>query len=329
VVANKVQDTIPSHRLSVAPMMDWTDRHFRWLMRHITRETLLYTEMVTTGAILRSKDRDRYLAFSPLEGPIALQLGGDDPKALADCALIGEEYGYNEINLNVGCPSDRVKSGSFGACLMKEPALVADMVNAMKASTRLPVTVKHRIGVNGKESLEDLIQFVETISQAGVDGIIIHARIAILEGLSPAENRKIPPLRYSDVYEVKRFFPNLPVVINGGITNFEDAKQHLAHVDGVMLGRAAYENPYLFANADSIFFEKEDQKLSRADVLRHLKEYCKGMESQGVKLHHVMRHALGLYHGQHGARAFRRFFSEKMHAVSANVSLIDMFLGKG
>lgn len=317
---------IPSYRLSIAPMMDWTDRHYRYFMRLLTKRTLLYTEMVTTGAILRSDRRERFLAYSPEELPLALQLGGDDPVALAACARIGEDYGYSEINLNVGCPSDRVQSGSFGACLMREPNRVAEMVASCKKATALPVTVKHRIGIDGKESLDELLHFVKTIRDAGVDRIIIHARIAILTGLSPAENRKVPPLRYADVYTVKDQFPDLPVMINGGISDFFSARKHLTTVDGVMIGRAAYENPYLFATADSEFFSEKDPIISREEVLLRLAEYLVKMNPMGTKVHHVMRHVLGLYHGRHGARTFRRFFSEQMHSASANESLIHSFL---
>ncbi len=325
-----MKDTvIPAYRLSIAPMMDWTDRHYRYFMRLITKRTLLYTEMVTTGAILRSENRDRFLAYSPEELPLALQLGGDDPIALAECSRIGEGYGYSEINLNVGCPSDRVQSGSFGACLMREPNRVAEMVSSCKKATSLPVTVKHRIGIDGKESLDDLLHFVHTIKDAGVDRIIIHARIAILEGLSPAENRKVPPLRYADVYEVKAQFPELPTIINGGILDFSSAQKQLDSVDGVMIGRAAYDNPYLFASADSEFYSEKDPGLSREDVLMELANYIARMDTLGTKVHHVMRHVLGLYHGRHGARAYRRFFSENMHKKDANHRLINEFLRSG
>jgi tRNA-dihydrouridine synthase A len=317
---------IPDYRLCIAPMMDCTDRHYRYFMRLLTKRTLLYTEMVTTGAILRGENRDRFLAFSAEEHPLALQLGGDDPIALAECSRIGEEYGYTEINLNVGCPSDRVQSGAFGACLMRDPDRVADMVAKCKVATTLPVTVKHRIGVNGKESLQDLLHFVKTIQRAGVDRVIIHARIAILEGLSPAENRNVPPLRYQDVYEVKMAFPSLPVVINGGINNFNDSHDQLNHVDGVMIGRAAYENPYMFSTADSEFYGDKDPGIPREEVLFRLQEYLGQREVYGTKIHHVMRHALGLYHARHGARAYRRFFSENMNKPNADHKIIDTFL---
>ncbi len=318
----------PNHRLSVAPMMDWTDRHYRYFMRLITKKTLLYTEMVTTGAILRGKNRDRYLKFSKEEFPLALQLGGDDPNDLAECAKIGEGYGYSEINLNVGCPSDRVQNGSFGACLMKEPDKVARLVSAMKSSTTLPITVKHRIGVNGKESLEDLLHFVKSIRSAGVDRIIIHARIAILEGLSPAENRTVPPLRYNDVYAVKEEFPELSVTINGGIKSLEDSGKELSRVDGVMIGRAAYENPYLFADADSLFWNTPSPGFSRLEVLERLKDYLQEMEKEKVRPHSILRHTLGLYHGNPGARFYRRFLSENMHKPNANYTIIDELIGK-
>ncbi|TGL63038.1 tRNA dihydrouridine(20/20a) synthase DusA [Leptospira ognonensis] len=317
---------IPAYRMSIAPMMDWTDRHYRYFMRLLTKRTLLYTEMVTTGAILRNDRREQFLSYSPEELPLALQLGGDDPVALAECAQIGEDYGYSEINLNVGCPSDRVQSGSFGACLMREPNRVAEMVSSCKKATSLPVTVKHRIGIDGKDSLDDLLHFVHTIKDAGVDRIIIHARIAILEGLSPAENRKVPPLRYADVYEVKKQFPELPIIINGGILDFQSAHKHMLSVDAVMIGRAAYDNPYLFASADSEFYSEKDPGLSREDVLMELANYIARMDTLGTKVHHVMRHVLGLYHGRHGARAFRRFFSEKMHGSNVDSNLIQNFL---
>ncbi|BDA77939.1 tRNA-dihydrouridine(20/20a) synthase [Leptospira kobayashii] len=318
----------PNHRLSVAPMMDWTDRHYRYFMRLITKKTLLYTEMVTTGAILRGKNRDRYLKFSQEEFPLALQLGGDDPNDLAECAKIGEDYGYSEINLNVGCPSDRVQNGSFGACLMKEPDKVARLVSAMKSSTRLPITVKHRIGVNGKESLEDLLYFVRSIRSAGVDRIIIHARIAILEGLSPAENRTIPPLRYNDVYAVKDEFPDLSVSINGGIKSLEETSKELSRVDGVMIGRAAYENPFLFANADSLLWDTPSPGFSRLEILQRLKDYLQEMGKEKIRPHSILRHTLGLYHGNPGARFYRRFLSENMHKPNTNYTIIDELIGK-
>ncbi|TGM85348.1 tRNA dihydrouridine(20/20a) synthase DusA [Leptospira bouyouniensis] len=319
---------VPSHRVSVAPMMDWTDRHFRFFLRLISKHTLLYTEMVTTGAILRGKDNHRHLDFSKEEHPVALQLGGDSPKALAECANIGENYGYDEINLNVGCPSDKVQSGSFGACIMKEPELVAEMVSSCKTKVKIPVTVKHRIGVNGKESYEDLYHFVSKINEAGVDHIIVHARIAILEGLSPKENRTIPPLRYDDVYRLKNDFPNLPITINGGIKTHSEIDNHLTKVDGVMIGRAAYDNPFLFADVDSLYFGSKEILPTRERVLKEMIPYLKSFRLGGGKVHHVLRHILGLYHGEKGAKEFRKFLTDRMHLPGANESILEDYLAR-
>ncbi|MCW7482586.1 tRNA dihydrouridine(20/20a) synthase DusA [Leptospira kanakyensis] len=318
--------SVPSYRISVAPMMDWTDRHFRFFIRLISKHTLLYTEMVTTGAILRGKDNHRYLDFSKEENPIALQLGGDSPVALAECAKIGEGYGYDEINLNVGCPSDRVQSGSFGACLMKEPDLVAEMVSACKAKVKIPVTVKHRIGVNGKETYEDLHSFVSKIKEAGADHSIVHARIAILEGLSPKENRTVPPLRYEDVYRLKEEFPDLPITINGGIKTHAEIKEHLTKVDGVMMGRAAYDNPFLFHEVDQLYYGSKKNLPSREEVLKELISYIRlTLEKEG-KVHHILRHILGLYFGEKGAREYRKFLTDRMHTTGANESILEDYL---
>ncbi|TGL67439.1 tRNA dihydrouridine(20/20a) synthase DusA [Leptospira jelokensis] len=317
---------VPSYRISVAPMMDWTDRHFRFFMRLISKRALLYTEMVTTGAILRGKDNHRYLDFSNEEHPVALQLGGDSPKALADCAKIGEDYGYDEINLNVGCPSDKVQSGSFGARLMKEPNLVAEMVSFCKAKVKIPVTVKHRIGVDGKESYEDLHHFVSKIKGAGVDHIIVHARIAILEGLSPKENRTVPPLRYADVYRLKKDFPDLPITINGGIKTHAEIADHLTKVDGVMVGRAAYDNPFLFAGVDSLYFGSKETPPTRESVLQEMIPYLRSFRMGGGKTHHVLRHILGLYHGEKGAKEFRKFLTDRMHLSGANESILEDYV---
>lgn len=317
---------VPFSRISVAPMMDWTDRHFRFFMRLISKHTLLYTEMVTTGAILHGKDNHRYLDFSKEEHPIALQLGGDSPIALAECAKIGEDYGYDEINLNVGCPSDRVQSGSFGACLMKEPDLVADMVTACKSQVKVPVTVKHRIGVNGKESYEDLYQFVSKINAAGVDQIIVHARIAILEGLSPKENRTIPPLRYEDVYSLKKDFPDLSIVINGGIKTHAEIGDHLTKVDGVMIGRAAYDNPFLFQDVDVLYYGSESPARLREEVLSELVPYVHSVLEKEGKIHYILRHILGLYHGERGAREYRKFLTDRMHNDGVTESILKDYL---
>ncbi|MCX7998230.1 MAG: tRNA dihydrouridine(20/20a) synthase DusA [Leptospiraceae bacterium] len=298
--------------LSIAPMMEWTDRHFRYFMRFITKHTLLYTEMITAKAILNG-DINKLLSFSKEELPVSLQLGGDNPKELAKSAKIGEDFGYSEINLNVGCPSEKVKEGRFGACLMAYPKLVAECISEIKSNVKLPVTVKHRIGINGLESYENLAHFVSIVSTSACDRFVVHARIAILEGLSPEENRNIPPLRYEDVYKLKQDFPHLTIEINGGIRTLEDVQKHLRYVDGVMIGRAAYENPYLFAQADEIFFHDQKNPLTREEVLEAMLPYLEEHQKQGGKLHHVMRHVLGLYYSQPYGKKFRRFVTENMY----------------
>ncbi|TGJ98791.1 tRNA dihydrouridine(20/20a) synthase DusA [Leptospira langatensis] len=308
--------------VSVAPMMDWTDRHFRYFLRLITRHSLLYTEMVTTGAILRG-DQDRHLLFSPEEAPLSLQLGGDNPKALAECASIGEGYGYSEINLNVGCPSDKVQEGNFGACLMKDPDRVADCISEMDSKTSLPITVKSRIGVRGKESLEDLSEFVRKVSQAGAKRITIHARIAILEGLSPAQNRSVPPLRYEDVYEIKRRYPDLVIELNGGVKTLEDIASHLTRVDGVMIGRAAYENPFLFTNVDRLFFGSSARDITRREIFLSMQEYLSKKTEQGEKPSRILKHLLGAFHEIRGARSYRRILTEKMHSNPGPTLLLE------
>jgi tRNA-dihydrouridine synthase A len=284
-----------SHRLCVAPMMDWTDRHCRYFLRQVSSRARLYTEMITTGALLHG-NVERHLAFSAAEHPVALQLGGSEPAELAHCARLGEAYGYDEINLNIGCPSERVQKGAFGACLMAEPELVADCVAAIGSAVSIPVTVKHRIGIDRVEEYSFLRNFVSGVAAAGCRTFIVHARNAILKGLSPKENREIPPLKYDYVYRLKDDFPQLEIVINGGITTWVEITNHLAYADGVMLGRAAYHNPWLLADAGR----------SRADVVRAMYEYAKGVES----LRHVTRHMLGLYHGHKKARLWRRMLSD-------------------
>ncbi|MEZ4463384.1 MAG: tRNA dihydrouridine(20/20a) synthase DusA [bacterium] len=291
--------------LSVAPMMDRTDRHFRVLVRLISQHTLLYTEMVTTGALLRG-DVERHLGFDPREHPIALQLGGDDPAALAACARLAEARGYDEVNLNVGCPSDRVQQGRFGACLMREPAQVAACVEAMRAATSLPVTVKHRIGVDELDAYDDMRRFVDVVAAAGCARFSVHARKAWLSGLSPRENRTVPPLRYADVYRLKAERPELAIEINGGITTLAEAEAHLALVDAVMIGRAAYDDPWLFAEADARVFGRPGPVRTRADVVRAMAAYAEGWLSGGGRLHHVTRHMLGLFAGVPGGRRFRQ-----------------------
>jgi len=292
-------------RFSVAPMMEWTDRHCRFFHRLLTRRALLYTEMLTTGAVLHG-DRARRLRYDPAENPLALQLGGADPQALAACARIGAGLGFGEINLNAGCPSDRVQDGRFGACLMAEPALVGDAVAAMKAAVSVPVTVKCRIGIDEQDPEEALEIFAGTVEQAGVDALIVHARKAWLKGLSPKENREVPPLDYARVYRLKAAHPRLPIVLNGGIAGIEEALGHLAHVDGVMIGRAAYQEPWRLLAVDPIFFGEEPRFASPRDAAMALIPYIERELEQGARLHSITRHLHGLFRGVPGARAYRR-----------------------
>jgi len=302
--------TAPDRRLSVAPMMDWTDRHCRFFLRLISRRTLLYTEMVPSGAILHG-DRERFLAFDPAEQPVALQVGGADPAELADCARLAAERGYAEINLNVGCPSDRVQRGRFGACLMAEPALVADCVAAMIAAAPIPVTVKTRIGIDDRDDFADLAGFLRRVADAGCRSVAIHARKAWLSGLSPKENREVPPLDYARVYRAKAAFPELEVVLNGGVRSLDDAAAHLARgVDGIMIGRAAYQGPYILAEADRRIFGAGQAAPSRERVVAALLPYVAAQTERGVPLRVLTRHVLGLFNGLPGARAWRRHLSE-------------------
>ncbi len=298
-----------SSPLAVAPMMDWTDRHERSFLRAISRHVRLYTEMVTTGAILHGP-RDRLLAFDPAEHPVALQLGGSDPAALAECARIGADVGYDEINLNCGCPSDRVQSGRFGACLMAEPALVAESVAAMRATVDVPVTVKHRIAIDDMPEWETLVGFVDTVAAAGCERFAVHARKAWLEGLSPRENREVPPLHHDLVHRLKAERPDLHITINGGIETLDQAAAHLAHVDGVMLGRAAYQNPYMLADADRRFFDPDAPVKTRHDIVEAYLPYIEREIAAGAPLIAMTRHILGLFNGVRGARAWRRYLSE-------------------
>ncbi len=308
-------------RLSIAPMMDWTDRHDRYFLRLITRRTRLYTEMVTTGAVIHG-DRDHLLGFDVSEHPVALQLGGSDPGDLARAAAIGADRGYDEINLNVGCPSDRVQSGRFGACLMAEPDLVADCVAAMRAAVTIPVTVKHRIGIDRQDSYDELVQFVGTVAAAGCGVFIVHARKAWLQGLSPKQNREVPPLDYAVVHRLKADFPELAFVINGGIQNLDAAGNQLQRVDGVMLGRAAYQNPYLLAQVDRRFFGDSHPVPSRHQVVAELLPYIERHLQSGGKLKHVTRHILGLFQGCPGARAWRRQLSEQAYRDGAGPEVV-------
>lgn len=311
----------PPHTLSVAPMMDWTDRHCRVFHRTLTRRTLLYTEMVTTGAILHG-DRERHLGFTGIEHPLALQLGGSDPSALAECARIAEDWGYDEVNLNCGCPSDRVQSGAFGACLMATPDVVARAVEAMRGATRLPVTVKHRIGIDDLDSYEHLTRFVSTVAAAGCETFIVHARKAWLSGLSPKENREIPPLRYEIVQQLGADFPGLTVVLNGGVLSLEAARDHLTWADGVMIGRAAYQEPYLLATADRDVFGEDGTPLTRREAIEAYLPYVAAQLEAGQPLNRMMKHTLGLFAGQPGARHWKRTLSEEGHSPGAGLDVV-------
>ena len=301
-------------------MMDWTDRHCRFFLRLITRHAWLYTEMVTTGALLHG-DVPRHLDFDPAEHPVALQLGGSDPAALAQCATLGERWGYDEINLNVGCPSERVQTGSFGACLMAEPELVAECVRAMRDAVAIPVTVKHRLGLDRNEDYGFVRDFVGTVAEAGCELFIVHARNAVLKGLSPKENREVPPLRYDVVHRLKRDFPALTIVTNGGLARWDAIDRELACVDGVMLGRAAYHDPWQLAQADWRAYGDEAPGRSRADVLRALMPYAQAQLQRGVALRAIACHVLGLYHGQSGGRRFRQILSDSIKLKDAGPEL--------
>jgi tRNA-dihydrouridine synthase A len=307
--------------LSVAPMMERTDRHFRFLMRRISRHTLLYTEMVTTHAILFGK-RDVLLAYHPEEHPLALQLGGDDPAQLAECAKIAEDLGYDEVNLNCGCPSDRVQSGSFGACLMARPERVADAVAAMRARVAIPVTVKHRIGIDDLDRYEDMLRFVDVVAAAGCDRFSVHARKAWLKGLSPKENRSIPPLRYPEVHRLKRERPHLVVELNGGILALDAAARELEHVDAVMIGRAAYDTPMIFAEADRRFFDPGASVPTVEAVVEGMYGYVERELLAGRRLHAVSRHMLGLFAGRPGTRAFKRHIATHAPREGAGVEVL-------
>ena len=312
-----------AHRFSVAPMMDWTDSPCRVLHRCLTRHALLYTEMVTAEAVLHG-DRARLLGFDASEHPVALQLGGSDPGKLAQASRIAAEFGYDEINLNVGCPSDRVQSGRFGACLMREPTLVAECVAAMRAAVSIPVTVKCRIGVDDQDPEQSLRTLIDACALAGVDTFAVHARKAWLEGLSPKENRDVPPLDYDLVYRVKRERPGLTIAINGGIETLEQAEAHLAHVDGVMLGRTAYHSPALLAQVDARFFGSDAVDLDTA--VQHYLDYVERALAQGARLHHLVKPMLGLFNGRPGARLFRRHLSEEGVHHDAGIEVLHAAL---
>lgn len=316
---------LPPRRVSVAPMMNWTDRHCRHFLRQISRHTWLYTEMVTTGAILRG-DTQRFLRFDAAEHPVALQLGGSDPADLAASARIGEDFGYDEINLNVGCPSDRVQSGRFGACLMAEPQLVADCVAAMRAAVRIPVTVKTRIGIDDRDSYEHLHDFVTRVAEAGCETLIVHARKAWLKGLSPKENREVPPLRYDVVAQLKQDFPHLEVIINGGVKTLDVMEEQLNVLDGVMIGREAYSNPYLLAEVDRRFYGADTPIPARETIVAAQRDYIADELAAGTPLGSITRHMLGLFQGQPGARRWRRVLSERAPRRGAGLEVLDAAL---
>jgi tRNA-dihydrouridine synthase A len=300
-----------THRLCVAPMMDWTDRHCRYFLRQVSSSAQLYTEMITTGALIHG-DLPRHLDFSAEEHPVALQLGGSEPQELAHCAKLGEKWGYDEINLNIGCPSERVQRGAFGACLMAEPELVADCVRAIGQAVRIPVTVKHRLGLDQIDDYGFVRGFVETVSKAGCTTFMAHARNAVLKGLSPKDNREIPPLKYDYVYRLKQDFPHLTIVINGGIVSKQQIAAQLQRVDGVMLGRAAYHDPWVLA----------DEGKTRAGVVERMVPYASEAIRQGFSLRNVTRHMLGLYHGERKARLWRRMLSDANLLKANDVSLL-------
>ena len=316
-----------SNRLSVAPMLDWTDRHCRYFHRLLSQQTLLYTEMITTGAILHGKGD--FLEYNEQEHPLALQLGGSNPVDLAACAKLAGERGYDEVNLNVGCPSDRVQNGRFGACLMAEPELVADCVSAMKEVTDIPITVKTRIGIDDQDSYEFLTKFVSTVSEkGGCEQFTIHARKAWLSGLSPKENREIPPLDYDRAYQIKKDFSDLVIAVNGGVTTLEQTKEHLQHLDGVMIGREAYHSPFILAEVDQQIFGLDTPIKKRSQVVEEMYPYIERELSNGASLGHISRHMLGLFQSMPGARQWRRYISENAHKKGAGIEVMQTALAK-
>jgi tRNA-dihydrouridine synthase A len=303
-------------------MLDWTDRHDRYFLRLISRHAWLYTEMVTTGAIIHG-DRDRHLAFNEVEHPVALQLGGSEPADMAECARIGQDYGYDEVNINVGCPSERVHKGSFGACLMATPETVAECVDAMRQVVDIPVTIKTRIGIDEQEDYEHLHNFVRINREAGCRVFIVHARKAWLKGLSPKENREVPPLRYALVYQLKQEFPDLEIIINGGLQDLDRAEQQLEHVDGVMLGRAVYHDPWLLSEVDRRFYGDDHEVVSAREIVEQMYPYIEELIRNGGQLKYVTRHMLGMFHGRPGAKLWRRTLSEKAYREGAGIEVVE------
>ena len=314
-----------NHRFSIAPMMDWSDRHCRYFWRLLTKNTLLYTEMVTTGALVFG-DKERFLNYNQEEHPVALQVGGCDPAHLAQSAELAQRWDYDEINLNCGCPSDRVQAGKIGAVLMAEPELVAQCVEAMINSCDIPVTVKHRIGIDDMEDYSGMANFVSTVAEAGCQTFIVHARKAWLKGLSPKENREVPPLKYELVYQLKQDFPHLNIIINGGITTIEQSKELLNHVDGVMIGREAYNNPYFLANIDNELYSESNTTPSRMDIALEYMKYCENQLQNGARLHHMTRHMLGLFQGQPRARLFRKYLTENAYQPDVGIDVLKRAL---
>jgi tRNA-dihydrouridine synthase A len=309
------------NKFSIAPMLDLTDRHCRYFLRLLSRHTLLYTEMVTTGAILHG-DVERHLRFDTAEHPVALQLGGSVPRELASCSKFAQEYDYDEVNLNVGCPSERVQSGMFGACLMATPQLVADCIKSMLDAVSIPVTIKHRIGIDEMDSYAQLCDFVGVVAESGCNCFIIHARKAWLQGLSPKENRDKPPLHYKTVYRIKQDFPDLEIVINGGIMTLDEAREHLQQVDGVMIGRAIYHDPWMLADADRAIFGTHNPLSTRLDVIEKILPYIDSELAVGTRLHHITRHIIGLFNGVPGARRWRRYLSENACREDADAGVL-------
>ncbi len=313
-------DTL-DRRFCIAPMLDWTDRHYRYFARLISIKTVLYTEMITTGALIHG-DRDRYLEFNDQENPLALQLGGSNPEDLALCAKMAEDLGYDEINLNVGCPSDRVQNNMIGACLMGHPELVAECIASMQNAVSVPVTVKHRIGIDDNDSYEALHHFVNTIADTGCSTFIVHARKAILKGLSPKENRSVPPLKYDVAYQLKKDFPSLEIIVNGGIKTITESIEHINHLDGVMVGREAYQNPWILSEVDEKLYGEPANTLSRHDVLELMLPYIEEELNKGNYLGHITRHILGLFHSMPGGKRYRRHLSENAHKKGAGIEVV-------
>ncbi len=306
--------------ISIAPMLDWTDKHCRYFLRQISQHALLYTEMVTTGAIIFGKGD--YLAYSQEEHPVALQLGGSYPLDMARCAAEAQKYGYDEVNINVGCPSDRVQNGRFGACLMAEPETVADCIKSMQAEVDIPVTVKSRIGIDEMDEYEDLTRFIDVVAASGCDTFIVHARKAWLKGLSPKQNRDIPPLMYDRVYQLKQEFPGLHISLNGGVKTLDEVSAHLAHLDGVMIGREVYSNPYILAEVDKRFYQDASPIKTRFEVVQDMLPYVEQQMADGARVWHIARHMLGLFQGQPGGRIWRRYLSQNGTKAGAGIELL-------